>query len=101
DIDLCYLQLANLEPEKSGFAGESLIELYLPAIGTGYDTSIPGNQRIGEIISLLEREVEEETGGVFCPKNSVLCEREAGIILDVNLTPKQHGILNGTRLMLI
>lgn len=101
DIDLCYLQLANLGLKKNGFAGHRLVELYLPAIGTGFDVMIPDNCRIGEIIPVLAKTLKEETQGEFCQEGAVLCEREAGIVLNTDLTPEQHGILNGTRLMLI
>ncbi|MDE6760065.1 MAG: FHA domain-containing protein [Lachnospiraceae bacterium] len=101
DIDLCYLQLANLGLEKNWFAGHRVVELYLPAIGAGFDVRIPDNCRIGEIIPVMVKTLKKETQGAFCSKGVVLCEREAGIVLNTELTPEQHGILNGTRLMLI
>lgn len=106
NIDLCYLQLANIELDLRLGNNESvmqrMVELYLPAVGRCYDIRIPRNRRIGEIISMLEKEMEGQTGGYFCTKeDTVLCERECGIVLNVDETPEGIGILNGTRLMLI
>lgn len=79
-----------------------MVELYLPAAGKCYDIKIPAFCRIGELIPLLETGMAELEPGYFIPNgNSVLCERETGVILNLNLTVEETGILNGTRLMLI
>jgi hypothetical protein len=79
-----------------------LIELFLPAAGVAYDVRIPMNSRIGEIIPLLESCMSELADGYFVPNgDSVLCERTTGVILDVNKTPNEMGIINGAKLMLI
>ncbi len=79
-----------------------MVEVYLPAAGKSYDVRIPVFRRIGEIIPLLEVGMAELEPGYFIPSgNSVLCDRETGVILNVNLTVDETGILNGTRLMLI
>lgn len=79
-----------------------MVELYLPAAGRSYDVRIPAGSRIGEIIPLLEVCMAELADGYFVPDvDSVLCEQETGTVLDVNLTVRESGILNGTKLMLI
>lgn len=79
-----------------------MIELYLPAAGVSYDVRISGESRIGEIIPLLEACMAELAEGYFVPKaDSLLCDRKTGVVLNVNLTVNEMGILNGTKLMLI
>lgn len=79
-----------------------MIELYLPAAGTSYDIRIPGDSRIGEMIPLIETCMSELADGYFVPnENSILCDRKTGVVLDMNLTANEMGILNGTKLMLI
>lgn len=79
-----------------------MVELYLPAAGRSYDVRIPAGSRIGEIIPLLEGCMAELAAGYFIPgADSILCEQETGMVLNVNLTVEESGILNGTKLMLI
>ena len=79
-----------------------MIELYLPATGVSYDVRIPEEKRIGEIIPLLEACMSELAEGYYVPNaNSLLCDRTTGVVLDINLTANEMGILNGTKLMLI
>lgn len=106
NIDLCYLQLANMELDLKSGKNQSamwrIVELYLPAVGKSYDIRILRNRKIREMIPLLEKEMKKRTGGYFLAKNdTVLCERECGIVLNMDETPEEIGILNGTKLMLI
>jgi pSer/pThr/pTyr-binding forkhead associated (FHA) protein len=104
DRDLLYLSLANLKPdtEKAGNKASYLVELYVPAVGEEFAVNIPADKRIGELLPGLEQEITRRTAGGFCSdKNAVLCDGEAGIVLNVDLTPEETGILNGTKLMLI
>lgn len=79
-----------------------MIELYLPAAGCSYDMRIPLNCPIGEIIPLIENCMAELEEGYYIPTDEVvLCERTTGVVLDVNVTPAEMGIINGTKLMLI
>lgn len=79
-----------------------LIELYLPASGATYDVRIPAGTRIGELIPLLENALADMEYGYYIPdSNTVLCDRNTGVVLDVNLTANEMGIINGARLMLI
>ena len=79
-----------------------MIEIYLPAAGISYDVRIPVDVRIGEMIPLIETCMAELEDGYFIPsKDSILCDRNTGVVLDVNLTAGEMGIVNGTKLMLI
>ncbi|MCM1178617.1 MAG: EsaB/YukD family protein [Clostridium sp.] len=79
-----------------------MVELYLPAAGASYDVRIPTDSRIGDMIPLLEACMAELEDGYFVPDaDSILCDRETGVVLDVNLTAGEMGIVNGAKLMLI
>ena len=79
-----------------------MIELYLPASGKRYDIRIPAILRVGDIILLIEKCMAQLEKGYFVIRgDAVLCDRITGLALDVNLTPNELGILNGTKLMLI
>ena len=79
-----------------------MVEVYLPAAGKSYDARIPGTTRIGEIIPLIEACMAELEEGYFVTsRDTVLCDKNTGLTLDVNLTPCEMGILNGTKLMMI
>lgn len=79
-----------------------MVEIYLPAAGKSYDVRIPASSRIGEIIPLVEICLAELEEGYFVTsKDTVLCDKNTGMTLDVNLTPSEMGILNGTKLMMI
>ncbi len=103
NLDMLYLQLANTHIEMDDTYEEHYtVELYVPAYGNTYDVRIPRNDRIGELLPLVEKQiVQQEEGYLFSKGNAILCDREDGIILDTELTPEESGILNGTRLMLI
>ncbi len=79
-----------------------MVEIFLPASGKSYDIRIPVNSRIGDMIPLLEACMAELEDGYFVPNaDSILCDRNTGVVLDMNLTAGEMGILNGTKLILI
>lgn len=79
-----------------------LVEVYLPAANKSYDVYIPLKTKFYEVILLLEGTFTEISGGYFSAKeNSVLCHRETGTILNINMSAEEVGLKNGSRLMLI
>lgn len=103
NIDMLCLELANTYLDDGGLSERTYrVELYVPAYERTYDMTVPCNKRICEIIPSIEKQLKKkEPGYVSLGDITILCEREAGIVLDVELTPEESGILNGTRLMLI
>lgn len=102
DIDLWCLELANAKLKEDGMEAYYMVELYIPAAGRSYDVKIPKYRCIAELVPELEREMEKRTEGEICSDGkAILCDGEAGIILNPACTPEETGILNGTRLMLI
>lgn len=103
DMDMLCLQLANTHIKLEDICDEIfIVELYVPVYGNTYDVRISRKDRIGELLPSIEKQISlQETGSAISLKDAILCEREAGIVLDVEMTPEEAGILNGTRLMLI
>ncbi len=103
NLDMLYLQLANTHIKMQHQSEEHyVVELYVPAYGNTYDVHIPRNERIGEILPLIEKQIDRQAIGYqVSNKEAILCDREEGIVLDTELTPEESGVLNGTRLMLI
>lgn len=102
-LDMLYLQLANTQIEMDGTYGEHyIVELYVPVYGKVYDVRMPRNDRIGDLLLFIEKQIaQQEKGYPISKGDAILCDREDGIVLDTELTPEESGVLNGTRLMLI
>jgi hypothetical protein len=79
-----------------------LVEIMLPAAGKTYDVYIPLQSRIGEIINLLAGIFSDLADGDYKPvQTNLLCDAETGIIFDMNKSPADLALKNGSKLMLI
>ena len=79
-----------------------LVEVYVPVIDARYDVFIPNTSQVSEVLELLKKAVADLSGGRFVPTGeTVLCYRENGAIINVNMTVYELGIHNGSKLMLI
>ena len=82
-------------------SGKVLTEIYVPALGGSFDIRIPLESRVGDVVKLVSKLVEELSEGRFCgTEDTVLAERESGRILAADRTVSELGIGNGTQLML-
>ncbi len=78
-----------------------LVELFVPAVGQTYDVFIPRNSKIHEVLFLMSETVKELAGGRYLPaQDTTLCD-DQGRILNINMSVSEHGIVNGSKLMLI
>lgn len=79
-----------------------LVEIYLPALNRQLDVYIPLTTKLYEIETLLSNALEELTEGYYAQASSiVICDRVTGEVLDINQSPYELGLMNGSRLMLI
>lgn len=79
-----------------------LVEVFVPASGQTFDTILPCESKLHEVILLLSHTMNELSEGQFIVKDdTVLCDRKTGEILNINLTVEELGIFNGAKLMLI
>lgn len=79
-----------------------LIEVYLPAALQSYDVRIPADMKLSEAAPLIASALSQLSGYLYCSDEaSMLCDRETGEILNINMSAWELGLRNGSRLMLI
>lgn len=79
-----------------------LVEIYLPAANRSYDVYIPLNCKIHEIVGLIAGTFTELSDGYFTASNDVvICDKVTGVIFNINMSAKELGLKNGSKLMLI
>ena len=78
------------------------IDLIVPVIEERYNVFVPVNKKTIEIIFLLNKAINELTDNCFPISNKLnLINANTGVGYDVNLTFKENGILNGSKLILM
>lgn len=78
------------------------VEVYLPAIMKSFDVQLPADLQLSKAIPLLAQALSQLSGTSYVPDATpLLCERDSGGILNINMTAWNLGLRNGSRLMLI
>lgn len=79
-----------------------LVEILIPASGRTYDTWLPADRPLGELLPLVKQVFEELSEGLFAPtEDTALYDLDSGRILETDDTPERLGLENGSRLYLI
>lgn len=78
-----------------------LVEVYVPAIGSTYDISIPRSARIYELLPLITAAVVSLSSNLFVPNEAALCNGTTGEIYSYNMSIDELRLRNGSKLMLI
>lgn len=79
-----------------------LVKLYVPIIEEQYDAWIPLNRKVGNVINLLIKSINEFTYGYYTPSHfPMLYDKTTSIQYDTNVTIKESGMKNGTELILL
>lgn len=79
-----------------------LIKLYVPIIEEIYDIWIPSHKRIGNVIYMLIKAINELNDGCYKPKKTpVLYDKLTAEPYDVNLSVKESTIRSGAELILL
>lgn len=79
-----------------------LVEVYVPELDVKYDLFIPANKKVGNIILLLVKAINELSEGAYpVSVNHALMNSDTCMIYDLDLNLKDANILNGTKLILI
>ena len=79
-----------------------LVEIYIPILEKSFDAFIPKELSIAQVIDLLNEilfslSIDYE----ITQPDTVLCERETGIVYSSNQMVHETRIKNGSRLMLL
>ena len=79
-----------------------LVSIYVLTIGEEYDIYIPINEKVSDIISLIQNSVREMSGNYYqINTNAMLYSGIDGNIINSNNIVKFSGLTNGARLLLI
>ena len=79
-----------------------LVEIFIPASNQTLDVWIPKESKLFEVTELLANTVLELSGGELAGADQmVICERQTGKILNINLTIEELGFIHGSKLMLL
>ena len=79
-----------------------LNSVFVPVMGRTYDMFIPLQSPMTEVLDLIKKAVTELSDGRFtADRDTVLCHREDGTIININLSVYELEIRNGCKLMLI
>ncbi len=79
-----------------------LVSIYVLAIDEEYDMFIPINEKVADIIGLIQNTVKEMSGDYYqINANALLYNGIDGNIINSNNIVKFSGLTNGARLLLI
>jgi len=79
-----------------------LVEIFVPAAGVSHDVYIPLGSKMNEVLILVSKVITELSEGKYiATRDAVLCDRDSGVALNINMSAAELGIKNGSRLMLI
>ena len=79
-----------------------LVEVYVPELDVSYDLFIPSNKKVGNVVLLLVKAINELSEGAYpVSVNHALMNSDTCMIYDLDLNMKDAAILNGTKLILV
>lgn len=79
-----------------------IVELFVPASEHKYEIKIPESIQMFKVLELIRRAVVETEDGRYVPdETAILCDRNTGDIINLNMTAFEIGIKNGSKLMII
>lgn len=78
------------------------IEVYLPAALRNFDVQVPADMKLAQITQLVADALSQISNSLYSADGEpLLCDRDSGEILNINMTAWELGLRNGSRLMLI
>lgn len=81
---------------------KTIVEVYVPLLAKSYDMFIPPNVQMHIVLELIKKAVTELSEGQFMAnRQTVICSRETGKMLDINKSAYEQGVKTGAKLMLI
>lgn len=79
-----------------------LVSIYVLAIDEEYDMFIPINEKVSNIVDLIQQTIKELSGGYYqINSKALLYNGIDGNIINSNNIVKFSGLKNGSRLLLI
>lgn len=82
-----------------------LIEIYIPSVNHKIDMYIPDDIKIHEVLEMIKKSINNITqlsNNMFLSTlQTVLCDRNTGSVLDINMDASELCLHNGSQLLLI
>ena len=79
-----------------------LFDIYVPAAQKSYDVAVPADMALGQITALISEAISQLSGSLYLSdSSSILCDRESGAILNINMSAWKLGLRNGSRLTVL
>lgn len=79
-----------------------LAEIYLPAANCSYDVYIPRRMKLFQVLMLLSGMLTDLSSGYFTANaETVICDKETGTVLNINLSADELHLCNGSKLILM
>ena len=76
--------------------------IFVPMIDEEYELLIPYNKKVGNVVKLIVKAVSDLSDNAFPLKNNaILYNQDSGQPYNYDLTVKDCGIKNGTKLILM
>lgn len=81
---------------------EIFVQIYIPSVSKTFDVKISNNLKIYEVRDILYDLLAQECDiDAFRKSNAAICDKESGIIFNINLSVGELKMRNGSQLMLI
>ena len=79
-----------------------LVELFVPTLDKIYNVYLPVNRRVGNVISLLNKSLNEITNGEYVGnEHTCLYDRETGQKLEPNQLIRETTVKNGSGILML
>lgn len=79
-----------------------MIEVYFPSLMCSYDVEIPRRARFHIVADMIEMAVSSITGGQYVPSGcAILCDRDTGVVFDINECADRLCLHSGAQLMML
>lgn len=77
------------------------VDIFVPYLNETYNLFLPVNKTVGEVIKLVNKAINELTGGAFPMSNNLsLINLYTGVLYNLDYSIKNNKIENGSRLVL-
>lgn len=78
------------------------VDIFVPCLNETYNLFIPVNKTVGEVLTLVNKALNELTDGSFPISNNLsLINLYTGVLYNLEYSIKNNKIENGSRLVLI
>lgn len=78
-----------------------LLELHVPIVNKVFEIFIPAGKNIKTVTELLKKSISSLDTPSNITSSMVICDGNTGKIIDPNLTIKEAGLQNGSKIILI